>query len=80
MFRQRYFKYCFTDVVEKWPGSVHDARIYANLIITHLLRSGTIPKCPRKVSEDPVPVSLLRDSAYLLLSSLMKEYPMEEVH
>ena len=37
------YQYLFTDVVIQCPGSVRDARVFADSSISHLLKSGEIP-------------------------------------
>ena len=70
------WKYCFMDVVIKWPGSVHDARIFSTSSLNEKFQNGHIPPGPSVLvdGEDPVPVCILGDPAYLFLPFLMREF------
>ena len=68
-------KYRFMDVVVKLPGSIHDTQFFSNSKLNSLLRNERTPTCRWLIleDEDPIPVFLLGNPAYLLMPYLMKE-------
>lgn len=66
----------FLDVDCRWPGSSHDAKVFANSSISNQLRNGTLPKTPKSLlpGYDKVPNYLIGDPAYPLTPTCMKEY------
>ena len=66
----------FTNVEVKWPGSVHDARVFATSNVQKKFSSGIFPIFYKELipNRECLPHLLLGDPAYPLLPYLMKEY------
>ena len=66
----------FIDFDCSWPGSVHDARVFANSAINKLFVEKQLPSVERKLIQGDitVPPLLIGDPAYPLLPSIMKEF------
>ena len=67
--------YIFRDVCIGWPGSVHDARVFANSTLCHKATSQKILSGHSKqIMGCDIPAFLVGDSGYPLLTWLMKAY------
>ena len=66
----------FFDVDVRWPGSVHDSRIFNNGLLSRMFQCNIIPDCPKSIvdGEEDVPICILGDEAYALQPFLMKEF------
>lgn len=70
------YRYRFMDIYIGWPGSVHDARVLTNSALFSKGETGTLlPNFSRNINGCNVPLVILGDPAYPLLSWLMKGYP-----
>ena len=68
-------EYKFLNIFVGWPGSCHDARIFANSEIFVKGEEGSLlPNTTQRISRVDVPVVLLGDPAYPLLRWLMKPF------
>lgn len=65
----------FLDVEVKWPGSVHDARMFANSKVQKGYSEGNLKLFYREIIPgEYAPQLLIADPAYPLLPYVMKEY------
>ena len=60
----------------KWPGSVHDACVFANCEVQQRFVNGSFPFFPKELipGDECIPQLLIGDPAYPLLPYAMKEY------
>ena len=70
------YKGLFMDVECLWPGSVHDAKVFANSSVNHKLQGNKLPGTFQSVVPgcDLVPNYLIGDPAYPLTPFCLKEY------
>ena len=73
--------YCFLDVCIRWPGSVHDARVFAHSnVYRKITEEQLLPQKYIQVQGVDIPVFLIGDSAYLIKTWLMKPFPQNRIH
>ena len=68
--------YRFMDVCVGWPGSVHDARVFAHSsLYKEIEHNKILPNKTISISGTNIPLYMIGDSAYPLKSWLMKPFP-----
>ena len=73
------YKYRFLDVYTGWPGSVHEAHVFAHSSLYNLgVDNKLLPNTRRVIKGIEVPLYLIGDSAYPLLTWLIKPFPHNE--
>ena len=66
----------FMEVYIGWPGRVHDARVFVNSSLYKRGQDGTLfPDWKETICGEDIPLLVLGDPAYPLLSWLMKAFP-----
>ena len=74
------YKYCFLDIYNGWPGSVHDACVLAHSTFYKKANSGQLlSRTTKTICGASVPVFVIGDSAYPMLPWLMKPYNQPSV-
>ena len=67
--------YRFIDINVGWPGSVHDARVFAHsALYEKITEKDLLPQKPMLINGVNVPLYLIGDSAYPLQTWLMKPF------
>lgn len=65
---------CDIECMYMWPGSVHDAKVFANSDINLKLRNNKIPTVYQSINGVKIPNYVIGDPAYPLTPICMKEY------
>ena len=70
------FKGYFMDVECRWPGSVHDAKVFSNSFVKNKLQSGELPQTFNNLlpGDNKIPNYLIGDPAYPLTPHCIKEF------
>ena len=69
------FRGLFIDVECRWPGSVHDAKVFSNSHVHNKLKTGNLSTCNSLLpGHEKIPNYLIGDPAYPLTPYCMKEY------
>ena len=72
----RDYRGMFIDMDCRWPGCVHDAKVFSNSTLNHRMRSGSLPQTFNTLSHEreKVPNYVMGDPAYPLTPYCMKEF------
>ncbi|XP_028413101.1 putative nuclease HARBI1 [Dendronephthya gigantea] len=66
----------FMDVECRWPGSVHDEKVFLNSFVRNKLQSGELPQTFNHLlpGHNPIPNYVIGDPAYPLTPNCIKEF------